>query len=70
MDAEELCDRLLEFAARVGTVVDALPDRRLGNHVAGQLVRSGTSRMSNYQEACAAEGQQDFTHKLGICFQE
>ncbi len=70
MDSEELCDRLLELAARVGNVVDALPSKRLGNHIAGQLVRSGTSPMSNYEEACAAESQADFIHKLGICLKE
>ena len=29
MTPEELSERLLEFAARVGKVVDALPDTRL-----------------------------------------
>ena len=43
MTPEELSERLWRFAARVGKVVDALPDARLGRHVAGQLVRSGTS---------------------------
>ena len=35
---EDLEDRMLEFAARVGKVVDALPDTRLARHIAGQLV--------------------------------
>ena len=26
--------------------------------------------MSNYEEACAAESQADFIHKLGICLKE
>ena len=30
---ENLEDRLLDFAARVGKLVDALPDTRLGRHV-------------------------------------
>ena len=34
----ELSERLWDFAARIGKVVDALPDTRLGRHVAGQLV--------------------------------
>jgi hypothetical protein len=33
-------ERLLEFAVRVGKAVDALPNTRLGRHIAGQLVRS------------------------------
>ena len=67
---EELEDRLLDFAARVGKVVDALPKTRLGRHIAGQLVRSGTSPAPNYAEACGAESKRDFTHKLGICLKE
>src|SRR4051812_23569627 len=69
-DADVLEDRLLEFAARVGKVVDALPDTRLGRHVAGQLVRCGTSSAPNYAEACAAESRADFIHKPGIVFKE
>ena len=41
MTPDELLDRLIEFAARVGKVVDALPDTRMGRHIGGQLVRSG-----------------------------
>ena len=67
---EDLEDRLLEFASRIGKLVDALPDTRLGRHVAGQLVRSGTSPAPNYAEACAAESKQDFIHKLGIALKE
>jgi four helix bundle protein len=67
---EDLEERLLSFAARVGKVVDALPDTRLGRHIAGQLVRSGTSPAPNYAEACAAESKKDFIHKLGIALKE
>lgn len=63
-------ERLLEFAVRVGKVVDALPDTRLGRHIAGQLVRSGTSPAPNYAEACAAESKKDFIHKLAIALKE
>jgi hypothetical protein len=37
MTSDELADRLINFAARVGKVVDALPDTRMGRHIAGQL---------------------------------
>jgi four helix bundle protein len=67
---EDLEDRLLGFAARVGKVVDALPDTRLSRHIAGQLVRSGTSPAPNYAEACAAESKKDFIHKLSIALKE
>lgn len=70
MTSEELAERLIQFAARVGKVVDALPDTRMGRHVGGQLVRSGTSPAPNYEEACAAESRADFAHKLSICLKE
>jgi four helix bundle protein len=70
MTSDELLERLIEFAARVGKVVDALPDTRMGRHVAGQLVRSGTSPAPNYEEGCAAESRADFIHKLSICLKE
>ena len=63
-------ERLLEFAVRVGKAIDALPDTRLGRHIAGQLVRSGTSPAPNYAEACAAESKKDFIHKLAIVLKE
>jgi four helix bundle protein len=70
MTSEELAERLINFAARIGKVVDALPNTRMGRHIAGQLVRSGTSPAPNYEEACAAESRDDFAHKLSICLKE
>jgi len=68
--SDELVERLIDFAARVGKVVDALPDTRMGRHIGGQLVRSGTSPAPNYEEACAAESRADFVHKLSISLKE
>ena len=70
MTPEELSERLLDFAVRVGKVADALPDTRMGRHVAGQLVRCGTSPPPNYEEACAAESKKDFVHRMRICLKE
>ena len=67
---EDIEERLLEFAVRVGKAIDSLPDTRLGRHIAGQLVRSGTSPAPNYAEACAAESKKDFIHKLAIVLKE
>jgi len=66
----DLEDRLLEFAARLTKLVDALPNSRTANHVAGQLLRCGTSPFANHGEVHAAESRRDFVHKLGICFKE
>jgi four helix bundle protein len=65
-----MVERLIDFAARVGKVVDALPDSRMARHIAGQFIRSGTSPAPNYEEACAAESRADFIHKLAICLKE
>jgi four helix bundle protein len=67
---DELLERLINFAARVGEVVDALPDTRMGRHIGSQLVRSGTSPAPNYEEGCAAESRADFVHKLSISLKE
>src|SRR3954467_9629593 len=70
MNQNELSDRLWSFAARVGKIVDALPETRLGRHVAGQLVRCGTSAPPNYDESGAAESRDDFVHKLSVALKE
>lgn len=70
MTLKELSNRLWQFAARVGKVVDALPDTRLRCHVAGQLVRCGTAAPPNYDEGCAAESRADFIHMLAIALKE
>src|SRR6266705_5702964 len=70
MTPDELVERLINFAARIGNVVDALPDTRMGRHIGGQLVRSGMSPAPNYEEGCAAESRADFVHKLSICLKE
>ena len=67
MTPDDISRRLLLLAVRIGKAVDALPDTRLGRHIAGQLVRSGTSPLPNYEEGCAAESRDDFVHKLSIC---
>jgi four helix bundle protein len=54
---DELSERLMSFAARIGKAVDALPDTRMGRHIAGQLVRCATSPAPNYEEARAAESR-------------
>ena len=66
----DLEDRLLEFASRVIDVSENLPKTRAGNHIAGQLLRSGTSPYGNHGEAQAPESMDDFIHKLKVCLKE
>ena len=66
----DLQDRLINFAVRVLTVVESLPNTKSGNHVAGQLVRSGTSPAPNYGEAQSAESRKDFIHEMKVALKE
>jgi four helix bundle protein len=66
----DLEDRFLKFSARIIRLVDALPNTRAANHVAGQLLRCGTSPYGNHGEVEAAESRKDFVHKLKVCLKE
>lgn len=66
----DLEERLIQFTVRILALVEGLPATRVGNHVAGQLVRSGTSPVANYSEAESAESRDDFVHKLKIALKE
>jgi len=70
MNSQIVSNRLVDFGARIGLLVDQLPNSRLGRHIAGQLVRSGTSPAPNYDEGCAGESRADFIHKLSVCLKE
>jgi four helix bundle protein len=66
----DLEDRSLEFTSAVIDLSESLPAARAGNHVAGQVLRSGTSAFPNHGEAEAAESREDLIHKLKICLKE
>ncbi|MDD2196314.1 MAG: four helix bundle protein [Bacteroidales bacterium] len=66
----DLEERLISFALKVLEVSEMLPRTYAGNHISGQIVRSGTSPALNYGEAQAAESSEDFIHKMGIVLKE
>jgi len=66
----DLEERLLEYSVNIIKIVEQLPNTKAGNHVAGQLLRSGTSPYPNHGEAQAAESPKDFIHKLRISLKE
>jgi hypothetical protein len=53
--AWDLEERLLEYSARIVRLVESLPKTRAGNHLGGQLLRSGTSPLLNHAEAESAD---------------
>lgn len=70
MKAQELEDRLVDFAVLVIGVVEALPSSKAGSHIGAQMIRSGTSPAPNYGEARSAESRKDFIHKMKIALKE
>ena len=58
------------FGVRIIEIAEKLPNTKAGNHVGGQLIRSGTSPAYNYGEAQAAESRADFVHKMKVCLKE
>ena len=63
-------ERLLDYSAEIIRLSESLPTTRAGHHVAGQMLRSGTSPLANHGEAEAAESAADFIHKLRISLKE
>jgi four helix bundle protein len=68
--ADELEERLIDFAVRIVNLSSNLPKTPAGKHIAGQILRSGTSPAPNYGEARGAESHADFVHKLRIVLKE
>ncbi|MCK9425828.1 MAG: four helix bundle protein [Ignavibacteriaceae bacterium] len=66
-------ERLIDFAVLIIEVTENLNTSRAGNHIAGQLVRSGTAPALLYGEASrfiGTESRNDFIHKLKILLKE
>jgi four helix bundle protein len=68
--ADELEERLIDFSVRIVKLSSRLPKTPAGRHIAGQILRSGTSPAPNYGEARGAESRNDFVHKLRIVLKE
>jgi four helix bundle protein len=70
MDADDLKDRIKDFAHRCVKLALALPNTALGNHIRGQLIRCSTSAAANYRAVCIAQSKPAFVSKLGITIEE
>jgi four helix bundle protein len=68
--ADQIEERLVDFGVRIIYLSDKLPQTRASQHIAQQILRSGTSPAPNYGEARGAESRADFVHKLGIALKE
>ena len=70
MDADELRQRLKQFALRIIHFVRRLPRTMDAPVLARQLLRSGTSAAANYHAACRGRSRQEFFAKLSIAVEE
>jgi four helix bundle protein len=53
---DDIQERLIDFAVGIVKLSSTLPKTKEGNHIAGQLLRCGTSPAPNYGEARGAPG--------------
>ena len=70
MNKHDLEERLINFAVLIVEIVGTMPDTKAANHLAGQLLRSGTSPALNYGEAQSGESRRDFIHKIKVVLKE
>ena len=68
--ADQLENRLIDFAVRIIKLSNRLPRTPVGKHISGQILRCGTSPAPNYGEARGAESRADFIHKVRIVLKE
>jgi len=64
---KEFKERLYKFVLRLLKFVSILPKNAITNVIINQLVRSGTSILSNYIEARASSSKKEFTNFFQYC---
>jgi four helix bundle protein len=70
LNKNDLEERLIDFAVQIIEIANEMPNTQTGTHLAGQIIRSGTSPALNYGEAQSAESRKDFIHKIKIILKE
>jgi len=68
--SDQLEERLIEFAGRIIGLAGTLAKTFQGQHIARQILRSGTAGAANYAEARGAESRADFIHKMRLVQKE
>ena len=66
----DLEERLIEYAVLMIDIAESMSKTRAGNHLSGQLLRSGSSPALNYGEAQSGESRKDFIHKMKVALKE
>jgi four helix bundle protein len=68
--ALQLEERLVDIAVQVIELAESLPNSFAGNHLSGQIIRSGSAPALNYGEARGASSRRDYRHKLSLVVKE
>ncbi len=67
MKRNELEERLFDFSVLIIKLSNDMNKSKAGQHLSGQIIRSGTSVVLNYGEVQSAESKKDFIHKIQVC---
>ena len=70
MNKFDLEERLIDFSVLIIEITKEMASSYAANHLAKQLLRSGTSVSLNYGEAQSGESRRDFVHKMKIVLKE
>ena len=70
MSPEQLRQRTKEFGLRIVNLVVALPNDRVGDVFARQVLRCGTSIGANYREASRASTKRQFVYAMEVSLRE
>ena len=70
MNKFDLEERLINFSVLIIEITKEMPNNYASNHLAKQLLRSGTSVSLNYGEAQSGESRKDFVHKMKVVLKE
>lgn len=70
MTKSEILDKCIAFSVKINKLRKYLREKRHEYNNSDQIQRSGTSIGANYSEACDAESEVDFVHKLAIAQKE
>jgi four helix bundle protein len=70
MTTDELKARTKQFALRVVTLVEVLPNSVRGRVIADQIMRSASSVGANYRATCRARSRAEFIAKIGVVEEE
>jgi len=70
LNQEELKTRTKKFGLRIIKLVDFLPNRKIGDVIGRQILRSATSVGANYRAACRSRSKAEFITKINIVLEE